>query len=306
MMGGSPYASSRSVIAGNSIGGRGSVVDGTKRGVKHRRARKHNYAMHINSSSTSAASLLVLLALSCCASHRTTTVEAFVGVTVTTSGTRRAGFRCTDDRLIARSTTLPERRSRTSPPLLRSRSSFARGSVAPAAAASSAASSSFPPSLSSAATDGASTTDGGGVVADAGQKESTDDKKERLIRVNTLAEMTELLSQGKSLFDLDARGDSQEMLEARQDVHPVLEVLTRRAAAGTKPGSHGDGLKVVNVLLLPCVVAVTTHTAYLVVCFVFSCPFMLSVLQPCLSQLLRVAGIFEQCCWNGVGADSRY
>ena len=82
-------------------------------------------------------------------------------------------------------------------------------------------------------------------MAETGEEESTDDdKKKKRIRVNTLAEMTELLSQGASLFDPDARGDSQEMLEARQDDHPVLEALKRRAAAGTKPGSHGDGLKV--------------------------------------------------------------
>eukprot|EP00752_Nemacystus_decipiens_P006162 g5559.t1 len=58
--------------------------------------------------------------------------------------------------------------------------------------------------------------------------------------------MRNLLSEegGKTLFDLDARGDSQAMLEAREDDHPVLEVLRDRLKAGTKPGSHGDGLKV--------------------------------------------------------------
>ncbi|CAM9301121.1 unnamed protein product [Ectocarpus sp. 13 AM-2016] len=34
------------------------------------------------------------------------------------------------------------------------------------------------------------------------------------------------------------------MLEAREDEHPVVEVLRKRVKAGTKPGSHGDGLKV--------------------------------------------------------------
>ncbi|CAM9547154.1 unnamed protein product [Ectocarpus sp. 6 AP-2014] len=56
--------------------------------------------------------------------------------------------------------------------------------------------------------------------------------------------MRTLLADGKSLFDLDARGDSQAMLEAREDEHPVVEVLRKRVKAGTKPGSHGDGLKV--------------------------------------------------------------
>ncbi|CBJ30949.1 conserved unknown protein [Ectocarpus siliculosus] len=55
--------------------------------------------------------------------------------------------------------------------------------------------------------------------------------------------MRTLLADGKSLFDLDARGDSQAMLEAREDEHPVVEVLRKRVKAGTKPGSHGDGLK---------------------------------------------------------------
>lgn len=254
LMGSSPYASSTCAIAGSSKSGRGSVVDETKRGVIHRHTRKHNHAIH---SSRSTACLLVLLALSCCVYPRSMTVEAFVGLTaVTTSDTRHVGFRCTSDGLTARSTASPERRSRVSPSLPRSRSSLPLRSVAPAAAAaSSAASSSSPPS---------SAADGGSVVAEAGEEESADDDKKKRIRVNTLAEMTELLSQGASLFDLDARGDSQEMLEARQDDHPVLETLKRRAAAGTKPGSHGDGLKVSQLSLLPCAVtAVTTYTILL-------------------------------------------
>lgn len=211
----------------------------TKRGVKHRHTRKHNHVATNSCSTSAAASLLVLLALSFCASPRSTTVEAFVGLTVgTSSSTRRAGSYSADGGPTACNS--KERRSRASPSLLRSRNSLPLGSVAPASAAASSAAASPSPPLA-AAGDG-STVNGGGSVAAEEEEESTDRKKR--IRVNTLAEMTELLSQGGSLFDLDARGDSQEMLEAREDEHPVLEVLKRRAAAGTKPSSHGDGLKV--------------------------------------------------------------
>ena len=71
-------------------------------------------------------------------------------------------------------------------------------------------------------------------------KKKTDDR----VRVTTVAEMRQRLSEGRSLFELDARGDSQEILEARSDEHPVLKIMRKRAEAGTKPGSHGDGAKV--------------------------------------------------------------
>ena len=226
------YASSRRAV---SCRNRGGVVNETKRGVKHRHIRKHNYATINGSSTSSAASLLVLLALSFCASPRSTTVEAFVGLTVAnSSSTRRAGSHCAGNGPTA--CNAKERRPRASPSLLRSRSSPPLRTVAPAAASPAASS---PPPV---AVDG-STVDGDRSVVAEQEKEESTGKKKR-IRVNTLAEMTELLSQGESLFDLDARGDSQEMLEARQDEHPVLEALKRRAAAGTKPGSHGDGMKV--------------------------------------------------------------
>lgn len=226
------YASSRRAV---SCRNRDGVVNETKRGVKHRHIRKHNYATINGSSTSSAASLLVLLALSFCASPRSTTVEAFVGLTVANScSTRRAGSHCAGNGPTV--CNAKERRPRASPSLLRSRSSPPLRTVAPAAASPAAS------SPSPVAVDG-STVDGDrSVVAEQEEEESTGKKKR--IRVNTLAEMTELLSQGESLFDLDARGDSQEMLEARQDEHPVLEALKRRAAAGTKPGSHGDGMKV--------------------------------------------------------------
>lgn len=70
------------------------------------------------------------------------------------------------------------------------------------------------------------------------------EKEEELVRVTTAAEMSRLLEEGKALFELDARGDSQEALEGREDEHPVLEALRKRAKAGTKPGAHGDGMKV--------------------------------------------------------------
>jgi len=72
-------------------------------------------------------------------------------------------------------------------------------------------------------------------------------RKDERVRVTTASEMKMLLSaeeRGMKLFDLDVRGESQEMLEAREDEHPVVEALRKRLKAGTKPGSHGDGLKV--------------------------------------------------------------
>lgn len=68
-------------------------------------------------------------------------------------------------------------------------------------------------------------------------------KSDRL-RVTTPADFRRLLSEGKSLTELDVRGDSQELLESREDEHPVLELLRKRVEAGTQPGSHGDGFKV--------------------------------------------------------------
>lgn len=84
----------------------------------------------------------------------------------------------------------------------------------------------------------------GGSSGGATQQKRRKRKEKDLVRVFTVAEMDELLAGGASLFDLDARGQSQKMLEGRQDEHPVLEVLRKRAAAGTVAGSHGDGLKV--------------------------------------------------------------
>lgn len=77
-----------------------------------------------------------------------------------------------------------------------------------------------------------------------GRREKKQKKEKERVRVSSVAEMDKLLWEGTSLFELDARGESQEMLEARQDEHPVLEVLRKRAAAGTVAGSHGDGFKV--------------------------------------------------------------
>lgn len=87
-------------------------------------------------------------------------------------------------------------------------------------------------------------------TGEAGAPERKKKQKKERIRVTTAAEMRKLLSEagGKTLFDLDARGDSQAMLEAREDDHPVLEALRSRLKAGTKPGSHGDGLKVITML----------------------------------------------------------
>lgn len=88
-----------------------------------------------------------------------------------------------------------------------------------------------------------------------GSKKKQDEER---VKVTTVAEMRKLLSEGKGLFELDARGDSQEMLEGREDDHPVLEVLRKRANAGTKPGSHGDALKVgdpkTKIQLLQCTI----------------------------------------------------
>ncbi|CAM9223266.1 unnamed protein product [Discosporangium mesarthrocarpum] len=56
--------------------------------------------------------------------------------------------------------------------------------------------------------------------------------------------MESLLEGGTDLFDLDARGDSYDALLNREDEHPVLEVLRKRIAAGSKPGERRDNLKV--------------------------------------------------------------
>lgn len=69
-------------------------------------------------------------------------------------------------------------------------------------------------------------------------------REKKLIRVHSVAEMHKQLAEGKSLFDLDARGDALEILQAREDEHPVLGVLRNRTEAGTVAGSHADGFKV--------------------------------------------------------------
>lgn len=81
----------------------------------------------------------------------------------------------------------------------------------------------------------------GGVI-----KNKNRDKKPKTdrLRVTSAADLRRLLSEGRSLSDLDVRGDSQEMLERREDEHPVLELLRKRVEARRPPGSHGDGFKV--------------------------------------------------------------
>ncbi|CAM9809024.1 unnamed protein product [Choristocarpus tenellus] len=73
-------------------------------------------------------------------------------------------------------------------------------------------------------------------------RKGKEDKKR--IRVTSEKEMCSLLEGGTELFDLDVRGDSYEVLRDREDEHPVLEVLRKRIASGSKPGKREDGLKV--------------------------------------------------------------
>lgn len=117
--------------------------------------------------------------------------------------------------------------------------------------------------------------EGGGGMRKSGQG-SCREKKQRKeqVRVSSVAEMDKLLWEGKSLFELDARGESQEMLEARQDEHPVLEVLRKRAAAGTVAGSHGDGFKVSSVgekCILSCSFGIGERIRGCCSCWCFRC-----------------------------------
>lgn len=161
--------------------------------------------------------LWVLLVLSLWKSPSSTTVHAFVGLAT------HVGGRCT----VAAKHGLA---SRSRCPL---RTHARAAAAAPSAEVADTA-------VEERDTTAATSAGGAGT-----RKRKKKQKKER-IRVTTADEMRKMLSDegGKTLFDLDARGDSQAMLEAREDDHPVLEALRNRLKAGTKPGSHGDELKV--------------------------------------------------------------
>lgn len=201
--------------------------------------RQRNRHPSANNGST-AATLFVLLVLSLWSSSPSIGVEAFVGLAATTPTVRSNGL-CSNHVASVRRNVRQHRPSGL--PLASVPSAGAGAAASPAASSVSAA--------PDAGTDVADK-----VVAEAETESETasvakgskrqEDKQER-IRVSTAGEMKRLLSAGKTLFELDARGDSQEMLEGREDEHPVLEALRKRAKAGTKPGSHGDGLKVSNL-----------------------------------------------------------
>lgn len=234
---------SRDTAIGGGNGG------GSRRKIYHRdmRAPRRSNRSKSSNSSCSATVLPLLLVLSLWTSPPSTTVDAFASLTATTPRARRIGFRNED----AGSTNVRARRPSKGSPLLKR---LVRGSDRqwglPVASAASAA-------------DAGPAADGGIIDAEKVAAQGTltgnalppaerknKEKNEERVRVTTSAEMERLLSEGKSLFDLDARGNSQEMLEGRGDEHPVLEVLRKRAKAGTKPGSHGDGLKVTSNTVL--------------------------------------------------------
>lgn len=174
--------------------------------------------------------LWVLLVLSIWEAPSSTTVNAFVGVTTRTAP--RVGGRCAD--AVAKHGLA----SRSRCPLHARR----RPTAAAAASSTEVADTPVEERDNPAAAEAEASVGG----ADTRKRKKKKKKKEERIRVTTAAEMRKLLSEegGKTLFELDARGDSQAMLEARDDDHPVLEALRERLKAGTKPGSHEDGLKV--------------------------------------------------------------
>lgn len=226
--------------------------------------------------SSRTAAMLVFVVLSVWACPSSTAVEAFVSPAATTSGfaTPRGEFRkrscCTSSTASVDPTTTAVavggfRYSRAYSSVLffsspRSRSSSKSSTCSDRLRSSNpllsvtTATLSSTSSVFSAANDNGSPNGGSAGLKEEGEttveRSAKEGKKKQLIRVSTAGEMCRLLSQGESLFDLDARGDSQDMLEAREDEHPVLEVIRKRAKAGTKPGSHGDGLKV-NLLESP-------------------------------------------------------
>eukprot|EP00903_Cladosiphon_okamuranus_P016650 g15353.t1 len=173
--------------------------------------------------------LWVLLVLSIWESPSLTTVNAFVGLA--TRSAQQLGGRSTDA-------------SAKRGPASRSRCPLRTHGRAAASSSAEIADTAVEEKEGNTAVEAAAASGGG---ADTRKRRSRKKKREEArIRVTTADQMRELLSQegGKRLLDLDARGDSQAMLEAREDEHPVLEALRNRLKAGTKPGSHEDGLKV--------------------------------------------------------------
>lgn len=178
--------------------------------------------------------LRVLIVLTLWESPSSTTVHAFVGLTARSAPP--VGGRCND--AVTRHG-LASSRSRCP---LQTRDRAPAAAAAAAAPGAEVADTPVEEKEGTTAAEAAAAASGGRADKTRERKKK---KEEERIRVTTAAEMRELLSEGgKTLFDLDARGDSQAMLEAREDEHPVLEALRNRLKAGTKPGSHGDGLKV--------------------------------------------------------------
>lgn len=239
----------RTAVGDSSRGPRDTKVANI---IRSDRAPPRRTANSSNNPSSTAGALLALLILSVWTNPSPTTVHAFAGLsTRTPSGARLAGYRCakaldpTRDR--EHRSTFSSRR-----PLGSSSGSSSVGGSSrrarPARAATTTTASSDADGVRTASSDELVDAAAGATSSAQGEQGTTKKqkkkKKERL-RVTTAAEMRRLVSEGggMKLFDLDARGDSQDMLEAREDEHPVLEVLRERVEAGTKPGSHGDGLK---------------------------------------------------------------
>lgn len=232
---------------GRVTGGRGEIVASNKRVVNSEKdhasrrngRRSSSSSSSSNNSSSSTVALLIFLVLSLWRSPSSSTVDAFNGRAMRpTPNARRVGPSRISSK--ARDNPVPELRQP-----LPSRRPAGSCRVRPlvSAAATTAAS-----SEADVANTAVGETEPLAATAPAKAKGSAKKKKQKKerLRVTTAAEMRELLSEegGKTLFDLDARGDSQEMLEAREDEHPVIEAIRNRCKAGTKPGSHGDGLKV--------------------------------------------------------------
>ncbi|CAM9200175.1 unnamed protein product [Chrysoparadoxa australica] len=69
-------------------------------------------------------------------------------------------------------------------------------------------------------------------------------KKNPVRHAGSCEELDELMTSGVPLGGISVFGSSHETLAQRQTPHPVLQVLSARAAAGSKPGQRADGLKV--------------------------------------------------------------
>ncbi|CAM9416329.1 unnamed protein product [Scytosiphon promiscuus] len=233
--------------SGNSSSGARDAKVATK--VPADRASPARTARRKNTSPTAAAAAAALLALLVLSEWRypsPTAVHAFAGLSARTASVGRpVGDRSTRGLDAACE---EQRRSTFSLRLAPACSGAGTGRVRSARAA--ATTNNSPSADGARAASGEKSVEAAAVKPKEGARGEAKKKKKRKkkerVRVTTAGEMRRLMSEegGMKLFELDARGDSQEMLEAREDEHPVLEVLRKRVKAGTTPGCHGDGLKV--------------------------------------------------------------